>query len=184
MGYETWNAVLEDEYGYPSCRECGYSFEEVSLESARALVDAAPSRYATLLRDTPHARRKPNPQTWSPSAYAWHLGEWLRIQAERVYAVMHDPLWDFDNWVPLDPDELDAVFHYDRLSVEGGLFALRQSADWFLAATEELDPARSFEHRTLGLRLTVLDLIRLVSHEVPHHELDIRRGLGLAKLGE
>jgi hypothetical protein len=179
MAFETWEQVLEEEYGYPSCRECGYSFENVTLESVRALVRDAPPRFASLLRGHPRARTKPNEKTWSPSGYAWHVSDWLRIQGGRVYAVAHEADWTPEYWVALDPDEIDSMFHYDELPTEGGLFALEQSAGFFLEATEDLDPDQRFLHRGLGLKLRVLDIVGLVSHEIPHHEMDIRRGLGI-----
>lgn len=179
MGYETWDQVVEDEYGYPICRECGHSFKDVSLETVRSLVEAAPGRYASLIRGRPEARRKPNEKTWSPAGYAWHVSDWLRIQSGRVYGVTHDSDWAPERWVPLDPDDIDGMFHYDALPTEAGLFALEQSAKFFLAATEGIDPDYAFEHPQLPMKLKVIDVLGLVAHEIPHHEMDIRRGLGV-----
>jgi hypothetical protein len=177
MALGPFETILEERHGFPTCRECGHDFE-LTLEECRSLVASAPDLFAGLIEGRPVPKKKPAPATWSPSGYVWHTSDWLRIQALRMYAVQHDPAWTPDSFVPLDPDELDGMFHYDRLPTAAGMFALRQSVALFLAATEALDPEREFEHPS-GATFRILDMLRMVSHEVPHHALDIRRGLAI-----
>jgi hypothetical protein len=167
IGAETW--------GFPHCRECGYAWD-TGFEEARVLIQEAPRRLRGLLKGQPHARRKPNATTWSPSGYVWHLSDWFRIQAQRIYGISHDP--DYVH-VGYDQDDVAALFRYDELPVASGLWAIERSAEEFQLATEDVDPATRFRHPDAG-DITIEDVVRYVGHEAPHHELDVRRGLGIA----
>jgi len=177
MTLSPFDTGLDEQYGFPTCRECGHNFE-LSLEECRSLVASAPDLFAGLIEGRPEPKKKPAPATWSPSGYVWHTSDWLRIQSLRVYSVEHDPAWTPDAWVLLDPDEIDGMFHYDRLPTASGVLALRQSVALFLTATEELDPERVIDHPS-GAKPRIIDILRMVTHEVPHHAQDIRRGLGI-----
>jgi hypothetical protein len=162
-----------EEWGFPTCRECGYSWETSPAE-ARETIASAPEQFAALLEGHKDAKTKPGPNTWSASGYVWHLSDWLRIQGGRIYGIRHDP--DYEP-VPLDPDDIDAVFHYDLLSTPAGLWMLKQCAQIFLTATENLDPRLTFQHPVLG-EVAVADVVRYVGHEVPHHLMDCEKALG------
>jgi hypothetical protein len=162
-----------EEWGFPRCRACGYAWGK-SLEEVEHIVTSAPAAYATLLAGRTDAKVKPDERTWSPSGYVWHLSDWLRIQGGRIYGIRHDP--DFSSW-PVEPDDIDLLFHYDELSTPAGLWILERSADIFLAAIAGLEAELTFDHPVTG-EMVVMDLVRYVCHEVPHHELDIKRGLG------
>ena len=164
------------QWGYPSCNECGYSWQ-TSYEDALRLIETAAARYGRLLEGHADAKRKPDPQTWSPSGYVWHLSDWFRIQGQRIYAIDRD--LDYVH-VALsgDPQALGDMFHYDELSTPAGLWALgRSGADFVAAAT---DARRDLVFRAGDDAWTVEDLVIWVGHEVIHHELDIKRGLGIA----
>lgn len=163
-----------EEWGYPRCRECGYLWGK-PLDEVEQIVSSAPATYRELLVGRTDTKQKPDEKTWSPSGYVWHVGDWLRIQGGRVYGIRHDP--DYTSW-PVEPDDIDALFQYDRLSTIAGLWILERSADIFLVAISGLDPTLTFQHPVIG-ELVVMDLVRYVCHEVPHHQLDISRGLGL-----
>lgn len=157
-----------------TCQECGYPWS-TPLEEARALISSAPARYASLVgsRD---AKRKPAPAAWSPSAYVWHVSDALHAWAERFWAIRHDP---GSAIVPFDQDRLGAVRGYEALSTVAGLWSLERSvADWDLAL-EGADPGIALEHPEFGAG-TIGDVVRWIRHEVHHHDLDIRRGLGIA----
>lgn len=121
--------------------------------------------------------RKPNDDTWSPAAYIWHTSDWFRIQGQRIYALAHDPHYRF---VPLgvEPDELGEIFKYDESPPLAGLWSLERAADLFLGAAADADHNLVFRAPG-GDTWTVEELVVWVGHEAVHHELDIRRGLGL-----
>jgi len=164
-----------DEWGFPRCRECDYAWGK-PLDEVERIVASASAAYASLLAGRVDAKRRPDEKTWSPSGYVWHISDWLRIQGGRVYGIRHDP--NYTSW-PVEPDDIDALFHYDELSTVAGLWILERSAETFLAAIAGLDPELTFEHPVVG-ELVVMDLVRYVCHEVPHHEMDMKRGLGVA----
>src|SRR5688572_23180407 len=86
------------------CPGCGYSWS-MSFEDALELIGGASARYASLLNGREEAAMiKPDPETWSPSGYVWHLSDWFRIQGQRIYSISKDPLY---RWVHLRLDPAD-----------------------------------------------------------------------------
>jgi len=77
-----------------------------------------------------------------------------------------------------DQDAVAAVRRYDALSVPVGLRAFREAVDAWVWAAREAPPAAMVRHPVLG-ELTTGDSILRNAHEAVHHELDVRRGLGL-----
>lgn len=158
------------------CPECGYSWS-TTYEEALDLIAGAAARYGGHIRGREQAAiLKRSPKTWSPSGYVWHLSDWFRIQGQRIYTIANDPLY---RWVGLglDPAELGERFRYDDLPPTAGLWALQKAADLFVEAAREADPSLLFD--TGEESWTVGELVVWVGHEVIHHDLDIRRGLGL-----
>ena len=166
-----------EDWGYPNCRECGYSWD-TAFHEARSLIESTPVRYAELLKDSREPRSKPDDRTWSPSGYVWHLSDWFRIQGQRIYAIAHDPDFEYAK-LGSDPDGLNDIFKYDEQSTPGGLWALEQATKLAVLAIDETDPKLVFVHPD-GPKWTVLELVVYLGHESVHHELDIRRGLGLS----
>ncbi len=163
-------------WGDPVCMHCGYAWA-TSHESALDLVASAPQRFREVIGGREgEAMRKPDPATWSPAGYIWHLSDWFRIQGQRIYALAHDPQYRF---VPLgvEPDELGEIFKYDELPPRAGLWALEHAAGLFVDAGRGADATLVFRAPD-GSEWTVGQLIVWVGHEAVHHELDIARGLG------
>jgi len=71
-------------YGDP-CRECGYDWS-ISQEDAASLIAAIPARYADLLQTRNSMQRHPE-LGWSAGAYVCHVGDSLRIWAERLTGI-------------------------------------------------------------------------------------------------
>jgi hypothetical protein len=156
-----------------TCPECGFSWA-TPPQDAISLVTAAPQRYRTALAG--HGEqpiRTPTVLPWAPISYLWHLADVLRISAERLWALSHDPQAPI---IAYDPDQLADARHYARQSTAAGLWALeRSTGDWLTEATTAHvgDP---YHHPEFG-QLTVADLTRMIAHEAEHHALDIQRCL-------
>ncbi len=157
-----------------ACAECGFAW---TTDGAEALdhIRAAAGRFADHLHGH-DATRKPGPEVWSPSGYVWHVGDVTRAWSERLHCLSVDA----DGvWAGFDPDELARARHYDDLPQVTGPWALARSADALVEALGSLDLDAGFVHPEWG-EGTVTDALRWVAHEVVHHDLDVRRGLGLA----
>lgn len=154
-----------------ACAECGFTWATTG-QQALAEVRDGPDRFARHLRDA-NGVVAPAADTWSPSAYAWHVGDVVRAWAERLHSLGTDP---DAAWAPFDPDELARARHYDQLPVATAPWALGRSVDALVQSLEPLTVDTSFTHPEWG-HGTVADALRWLAHETVHHDLDIRRGL-------
>jgi hypothetical protein len=153
------------------CAECGFDWT-LPTSTCRDVIDGAPDRLGALLA----GHRAPAPDAgWSPSAYVWHVGDVVRAWAERLHALGADPT---ARWAGFDPDELARARIYGDLPAVTAAWALDQATQALTAALEPLDVVATFTHPEWG-EGTVADALRWLAHEAVHHELDVRRGLGL-----
>jgi hypothetical protein len=164
--------MLPNAGGTARCAECGFDWT-TTPEEARALVDRAAGRFHGLLGAATTAT-SPG-RGWSPSAYVWHVGDLVRAWAERLHALGVAPELP---WAGFDPDELAAARHYDALPAASAAWALERSVEALDRAAEGLPADAGFLHPEWGPG-TVADALRWLAHEAVHHELDVRRGLGL-----
>lgn len=157
------------------CDECGFDWS-ISVDDSNALIAGAPARYASLLegRDGSSA---PTPGVWSPVAYVWHVVDVMRIGADRIWAARSDGSAVI---VPYEQDELAAVRGYSALPQGSAVWALGRAAGDWSAASESADHGTPFRHPEMPAGTTLADHARRIAHEVHHHDLDIRRGLGVA----
>jgi hypothetical protein len=163
--------MLDDADPSTGCAACGFTW---TADAAPLLdhVAGAGGRFGALLagRD---ASRKPDAETWSPSAYVWHVGDVTRAWSERLHALANDPA---ARWAGFDPDELGRARAYDQLPAVTGPWALDRATDAFAQVLAWLDLDDGFDHPEWG-HGTVADAVRWVAHELAHHERDVRRGL-------
>lgn len=157
-------------FGDP-CRECGYLWS-TSTASAISLVQAFPTRCSKLLGDSNGSERHPE-LSWSVTAYVCHVGDNLRIWAERL-ASLEDAALPV---VPYDANLLAEARSYDTFSVSGALWSLARSVESWLAAVDpSLDGTGSILHPDRG-ELTVADVVSTNAHDTHHHGWDIERSL-------
>jgi hypothetical protein len=155
------------------CTECGFSWKTPAHECL-SRIRAAPERFGALLEGR-DAMGSPEGGGWSPSAYTWHVADLVRAWAERLHAFSIDPSLP---WAGFDPDELAAARSYGELPQVTGPWALAGSTEAFMRVVSPVDVDAAFDHPEWG-RGTIADALRWLAHEAVHHELDIRRGLGL-----
>jgi hypothetical protein len=154
------------------CRECGFSWE---IDGRRALevLRVAPERFEALLTAAARTSDRP-PGAWSPSGYVWHVGDVVRAWSERLHTLNVDPAIP---WAGFDPDELAAARHYDELPSVTAPWALARAIEAVQLVLDRLALTTRFTHPEWG-EGTVTDAVAWMAHEVAHHELDVRRGLG------
>jgi hypothetical protein len=157
----------------PHCAGCGWSWS-LPIDEALDVVADVPARVGTALdRAGLAALRSPAAGVWSPSSYAWHLVDVLRIGTERLWTIALDPASGLPGW---DQDDLAAVRRYADLSSIAVLRALRDAAATWLGTARSVPLDASAEHDEEG-PMTAADVIRRCAHEAQHHLLDIERAL-------
>jgi len=169
--------VTEETPRSGECEECAFDWTTPAPEAIE-LVEGSPARVADLFSGGAASRTAgaADPGRWSPAAYLWHLVDVIRFGTERLWTLALDPGAGFPGW---DQDEMAAACRYDGLSTAVGVLALEVAvADWAVAA-REAPPEAIVRLPVLG-EMTTGDAVRRNAHEAVHHELDIRRGLGLA----
>lgn len=156
-----------------SCPECGFSWA-MSADAAISLVAAAPQRFHTALSARGEQLiRAPTVLPWAALSYLWHLADVVRISAERLWALSHDPQAPV---IAYDPDQLADARHYAQQSTTAGLWALERSTSDWLAAVSTVHAHDQYHHPEFG-QLTVTEVMRMIAHEVEHHAWDIQRCL-------
>ena len=160
------------------CAECGFIFQEDKTNLV-ALCDDFPEIVKDVLESTPdeRIRARPVPELWAPIEYAAHVGEALRWYATRIRRVLDE---DFPKLEPFDFDAAADAGEYRSRNIDTVLIDLR-------AACRELaNIARPVNDLQLirsglgsdGSPRSIALLLARAHHELVHHGLDLRRGVG------
>lgn len=171
---ETWGAGL---YGQP-CRDCGWSWETTpddAVEDVREL----PALVHGLLAGRTGLERHPE-LTWSAGEYVCHVGDNLRLWAERIAGRLAG-----DDGVVggYDPDELARARRYEAIRLAAALWSLRRAAeDWVDVLVPALARGLVLSHATRGAQ-TAADVALNNAHDAHHHVWDIGRCLASAEGG-
>jgi hypothetical protein len=159
-------------YGDP-CRECGFVWSQAP-EAVIAAVEELPDRFDALLAGRTGDERPPG-ATWSAKAYVFHVGDNLRIFAERLEGVFAGAP---DTLAPYDQDLLAAARDYEAMSVQSALWSVRGAVTtWAAAARVALSrPAMTYLHPERG-ELTPAEITRGPGHDALHHLWDVTRAV-------
>lgn len=157
-------------YGEP-CRECGYSWS-IAPADAQLMVAGLPARLSIMLSGAQGDERHPA-LAWSVTSYVAHIGDNLRIWAERLAGVTRGGSTAIATY---DDNKLAAARNYEALSLPGALWTLERSVrDWIEAVAsvphdlEMMHPQRGPIRRD--------DIIRSNAHDALHHVWDIERSI-------
>ena len=160
-------------YGNP-CRECGFDWS-ISAGTAAALIADLPDRYAGLLEGQDGSTRHPD-LTWSVGAYVCHVGDNLRIYAERMWSAAETTELRIESY---DQDDLASVRKYDHIPLDTALWTLsREAGAWHEAFEAAVARDATFSHPERGLQ-TFSEMVHAAVHDAIHHEWDIRRSLAV-----
>lgn len=159
-------------YGNP-CRGCGYKWS-LSQEDAIALVRGIPEVVRKLV-ERQDASRRHQELSWSINEYICHVGDNLRISAERLAGAAAGANRRVATY---DQDLLAQARNYAQVPTEGALWSLeRATRDWQEAIELASKADVVLEHPERGEQ-TVLDVCRNNAHDSHHHRWDIKRSLG------
>lgn len=153
------------------CDHCGFEWS-MPVSDALELVATSPARTRALLGQRwEDARKRHDPPLWSPSAYVWHMADAIGIWSERLVALKAEPDAPL---VGFDQDLLAEVRSYDQLSPIAALWAYERRVQDFTESARLQEPSTAFVHPDFG-PWTIGDVIKWMSHDMYHHEEDIRR---------
>lgn len=160
-----------DLYGQP-CRECGWSWETEPADAV-AYVRELPGLIERLMAGRTGRERHPD-LGWSAGEYVCHVGDNLRLWAERVAGHLAG-----DDGVVggYDPDELARARRYEQVRLAAALWSLRRAAeDWVAVMEPALARGLVLTHATRGAQ-TAADFARNNAHDAHHHLWDVGRCL-------
>lgn len=158
-------------YGDP-CRECGFSWV-IPVNEAIDLVRRLPVTYAAVLAGATGKERHRD-LSWSVGTYVCHVGDNLRIWAERLAGVAAGA----DRLVAAyDQDLLAKAKQYEEVTLASALWSLgRAIADWMAAIDQAGEADVVLQHPERG-DLALADVVRSNAHDAFHHGWDIRRSV-------
>lgn len=165
-----WGPVL---YGNP-CHQCGFDWN-ISREAAIGLVSTMPKLYARILAaaGSDGSERDPELQ-WSARAYVCHVGDNLRIWAERLVGVSRGASPAVAGY---DEARLAEARAYEGVSLPGAIWSLERAAeDWRSAVEEATAAGVVLIHPDRGEQ-SLLDVVRSNAHDAFHHQWDIQRSI-------
>lgn len=169
-----WGPAL---YGNP-CHGCGFDWG-ISADEAAELVGVMPGAYARILAEAGSDGSERSPElAWSARAYVCHVGDNLRIWAERLEGVCRgaSPVVP-----PYDEGLLAVARSYEGVALPAALWSLERAVGEWQLAVADAGAAGA------GLRLihpdrgeqTLIDVVRSNAHDAFHHRWDIQRSLGI-----
>jgi Mycothiol maleylpyruvate isomerase N-terminal domain len=165
-------------YGDP-CAECGFSWS-ADLDDSVALVATIPTTYTRMLQGASGGER-PDPSAWTTTAYVSHVGDNLRIWAERLAGIVRGGSPDVAGY---DQDALAAARGYESISLPSALWSLSRSVDdWLGVVTEALPLQPVLVHPERGPQ-SLVEVVRSNAHDAFHHQWDIQRALDGAQASD
>jgi hypothetical protein len=162
-----WTWVLDR-----TCPECGFDADNLSPHDVAQRLDTALPRWDGIF-DREDVSERPNPSTWSPLEYAYHVRDLFEVFRGRLSLMLAEDGARFENW---DQDAAAAEKRYGEadpgvvraeLAEQGALVR-----DAFAAVPEVAYGRRGL--RSNGSEFTVVTLARYFLHDVEHHLHDVR----------
>jgi hypothetical protein len=162
-------------YGDP-CPGCGFEWT-ISTEDAVSLVADVPPSLSALLRGRSGRERHPD-LAWSAASYVCHIGDNLRIWAERLVGVTEGASPDVGGY---DEDDLADARNYESIPLPAALWSpSRSTADWLQAVQRPGSPNVRLVHPERGA-LTLADVVLSNANDAHQHRWDIERIVGAPK---
>jgi hypothetical protein len=163
----------ENLYGDP-CRECGFDWAISRDEAIKSVVNT-PRSYARVLADAGADGSERDPElTWSVGAYICHVGDNLRIWAERLAGVCRGASPVVASY---DEGLLAVARAYEGIAIEAAMWSLERAAEEWKRAVDECLVADIFlVHPDRGQQ-SLVDVVRSNAHDTFHHRWDIQRSV-------
>jgi SAM-dependent methyltransferase len=168
-----WTWVLER-----PCGDCGFDAAIGDFEAIGAAIRANADAWQVALAGPGPSHRR-DPEAWSVTEYAAHVGDVHAVFAERLALMLAVDGPAFANW---DQDAAAVEGRYDLARPEHVAAALAAEAETVASAYDAVEPAAydRVGHRSNGSTFTVETLARYHLHDLVHHLWDVRRELTVA----
>jgi len=163
-------------FGDP-CRACGYSWA-ITEAGAIAWVADLPNALVAVLGDASGYERLPELE-WTVTAYVAHVGDNLRIWAERLVGITAGGP---PAVIAYDENALATVRRYDALSLAGVVWSLDRAVHDWLDAVRAAPADLTMAHPERG-ELGRAQVVRTNAHDAAHHLWDIERILDATSCG-
>lgn len=157
-------------YGNP-CQECGFSWD-IGIEKAEDVVCTAPTRFSAVLKHATGRERHPE-LSWSVTSYVLHVGDNLKIWAERIAGITPGSSGVVASY---DENELAAARVYAAINLPAALWSLERSTRDWLEAVHGAPRDLVMVHPVLGT-IGLPDIMLANAHDVAHHVWDVERSL-------
>ncbi len=157
-------------YGDP-CRECGFRWS-IDVDDAQVLVAGVPARLDVVLRTARGTERHPD-LAWPVTAYVLHVGDNLRIFAERIAGIT---LGGSPVVASYDENALADARVYAGITLHAARWGLERAVRDWLEAVRDAPPDLLMRHPERGA-IDLTDIVRSNAHDTAHHEWDIARTL-------
>lgn len=117
-----------------------------------------------------------NPElSWDARSYVCHVGDNLRIWAERLVAAAQVPDMRIGAY---DGDLLATARNYRAIPLAGALWSLRLAVDEWLSAVNTVGSGGVELLHPMRGRLRLVDAMSTNAHNSYHHVFDVRRIIG------
>lgn len=158
-----------------TCDECGFDWDAPLLDTIR-IIGQCPERAEAVMEGASDAvYRRPQPETWSPNEYVWHLVDTLPIFSEWLHMTR---TLDHPTHAPVDVDRLAEIRGYAERPIETALWALRPAAALLVQEAAIADPDRLVLYKDWR-DVTAAEVIGFAAHEAAHHLFDLERALAV-----
>ncbi len=162
-------------YGDP-CHQCGYSWA-VETTDAITMVADVPGAYRSLVEGATGEERHAT-LDWSVSAYVCHVGDNLRIWAERLVGIAAGA---DRHVVGYDESALARARQYEAIPLPAALWSLTSAvADWRDAVRRSVPDGPLLLHPARGEQ-TLGEVVVSNAHDAFHHGWDIARTLEMVR---
>lgn len=163
----------ENLYGDP-CHECGFDWAISHDEAIKSVVNT-PRSYAQVLADADADGSERDPElTWSVGAYICHVGDNMRIWAERLAGVCRGASSVVASY---DEGLLAVARAYEGIAIEAAMWSLERAVEEWKRAVEEASVTDIvLVHPDRGQQ-SLVDVVRSNAHDAFHHQWDIQRSI-------
>lgn len=156
------------------CEACGFGFAAVSVEQARALIEALPGRYRSAVAGMSGEvlREHPAAGVWSPIEYLCHVRDVFVTHLIRLHRSRTE---DDPGLEPMFNDLRSRRLRYQEREARATLDELEAAVAGLLEEAARFRPEEWSHtvHRLPGERRTARWLLRNAAHEGIHHLGDV-----------
>ena len=166
-----WTWVLET-----LCPECEYDVREFDRTQIGSMIRANAAEWQAVLAGAEDSlRQRPDPQTWSPLEYAFHVRDVYELYDHRLSLMLEQDGPHYPNW---DQDQTAVDKNYNAADPATVSTELAEQAEALASRFEtvEGDQWGRTGYRSDGAAFTVDSFARYLIHDPIHHLWDVRSG--------